>query len=532
MKRTHYPLIFFVYVVLLIAMASIPVSATTYNIYPTDPDNVSDIMSNQAQPGDTLFFHAGTYSASGTGTSYINVENVTWKGEGANVVIFDGSDIQLKKSGCVLDGFQVVNAPVDVHVYAINCVIRNCVFESLSSKDGLPIESDNCLFENNIVSNSTGEYCAFHIEANNCTVVNNTFTNNLGAGVSLYDVDGCIVTNNNISYNDYAGIEFYETTGTNTIYGNNIIGNGVAATTTGTNAPSFTYWNSTKPMEYTYNGVDNTSYMGNYYDDYTGSDTDADGIGDTSNYTVPDSLGIDYAPLITGIENYSVIGEVPDPTVLSFDLGTGSIIEEKESQIQIMADAFPRGLSKYNLTVNIDNPGAIKIRGITYPSWASDTENSSLSGTSIYLKAYENGSAVQKGAKNVVLATLNVYGKEFGTSANISIGVEELKDDSSDTIETTNETGKLKVTMKALPIRDSSLEDLQEGDFYTSSPQNVDGDEYYEDLNGDGKFSFGDIVIYFHDMSWIEKNLPIQYFDFNGNNNIDFDDVRTMFNKK
>ena len=304
-------------ILLLTSMIAIPGSATTYDIYSNDSnDYVYTIMSNQAQPGDILFFHAGTYDLYGVmGTTSIDVENLTWKGEGAEVVTLEisGHSISLQAQGTVFDGFTVNSSSVGLKCESPNCTVRNCVFDGVPIEEGLAIESENCLFENNTVSNSTGQLCAFHINANNCTVVNNTFTNNAGAAVSLYNVDGCIITNNKILYNDYAGIELYETTGTNTIYGNNIIGNGVVATTTSTAAPTLTHWNSTKPIEYTYNGVDYTGYIGNYYDDYTGIDSDADGIGDTS-YTLPDSLGTDSAPLVAGIENYELSeGSEPEP---------------------------------------------------------------------------------------------------------------------------------------------------------------------------------------------------------------------------
>jgi parallel beta-helix repeat protein len=525
-----------VYVLLVL---TIPVSATIYDIYPNDSEGtVYNIMKSQAQPGDTLYFHAGTYDPYGVmGTRSINIENVTWKGESADVVTLElGTSIDLTAEDSVLDGFTVISSIGLSSDMSPNCNIKNCIFNGVSSSYGVSIEASNTTFENNIISNATEQsssYVALSLtgsEAKFCTIINNTFVNNNKPGIFIANsASSNIITGNNFTSNgEGKAIGFYNAGKNNSIYLNNI-GTESAGTPWGGSIPTSTYWNSTKPMEYSYNGTKYTAYMGNFWNiAYTGSDTNANGIGDTY-YTVPSSLGIDYAPLITGIENYNVIGEVPDSTVLSFDPGNTSVIEEKERQIQIMADAFPRGLSKYNLTVNINNPDAVEIRGITYPSWASDTENSSLPGTSVYLKACENESAVQKGAKNVVLVTLTVYGKEFGAFANLSIGVEELKDDSNDTIETTNETCKLKVTMKTLPVLDSSLEELSEGDFYTSSPQDLDGDGLYEDLNGDGEFMFADIVTYFHDMNWIEENLQKQYFDFNGNQNIDYDDVRTMF---
>jgi nitrous oxidase accessory protein NosD len=40
-------------------------------------------------------------------------------------------------------------------------------------------------------------------------------------------------------------------------------------------------WQSAERINYTYNGTAHKSYLGNFWDDYSGSDTDNDGIGDT-----------------------------------------------------------------------------------------------------------------------------------------------------------------------------------------------------------------------------------------------------------
>jgi PKD repeat protein len=37
------------------------------------------------------------------------------------------------------------------------------------------------------------------------------------------------------------------------------------------------------------------------------------------------------------------------------------------------------------------------------------------------------------------------------------------------------------------------------------------------------------VEVFFHQMDWIDENLPTEYFDFNGNGRIDFDDIVDLF---
>ncbi len=64
---------------------------------------------------------------------------------------------------------------------------------------------------------------------------------------------------------------------------------------------------------------------------------------------------------------------------------------------------------------------------------------------------------------------------------------------------------------------------------YDGLPTDPDGDGLYEDLNGNGRKDFADVVILFRDMAWISGNEPVNVMDFNGNGRIDFDDVVKLF---
>jgi len=66
---------------------------------------------------------------------------------------------------------------------------------------------------------------------------------------------------------------------------------------------------------------------------------------------------------------------------------------------------------------------------------------------------------------------------------------------------------------------------------YTNSPTDPDNDGIYEDLNGNGRLDFADVVLYFNQMTWISNNEPIAAFDLNGNGRIDFADIVALFNE-
>jgi parallel beta-helix repeat protein len=93
------------------------------------------------------------------------------------------------------------------------------------------------------------------------------------SGVALLTATSCTVTGN-IMTGNYFGLSTYNASG-NTIYNNSFTGNVQNALDNGTNS-----WNITPVMGT--NVIGGTWLGGNYWDDYAGSDTTGDGLGDTA----------------------------------------------------------------------------------------------------------------------------------------------------------------------------------------------------------------------------------------------------------
>jgi PKD repeat protein len=64
---------------------------------------------------------------------------------------------------------------------------------------------------------------------------------------------------------------------------------------------------------------------------------------------------------------------------------------------------------------------------------------------------------------------------------------------------------------------------------YANFPTDPDHDGIYEDLNGNNRLDFADVVLYFGQMEWIAAHEPVVAFDLNANSRIDFADIVKLF---
>ena len=194
---------------------------------------------------------------------------------------------------------------------------NNTLTNNTASNNGYGIylqDSSNSILSNNIAlkNNACGIYaysCDNNIitnniaNANNCdgislrfscgnNISNNDIHLNEGGGIYVENSTSSTISNNNISGNSYYGIGLYSSNN-NLIYNNYFNNTNNAAYDDGNNR-----WNITKTAGT--NIIGGPYLGGNYWSDYTGIDTDEDGLGDwLTPYSCSGEIknGGDYLPL-------------------------------------------------------------------------------------------------------------------------------------------------------------------------------------------------------------------------------------------
>jgi parallel beta-helix repeat protein len=174
---------------------------------------------------------------------------------------------------------------------------NNITGNNASNNDhGISLEpycTNNTITGNKLENNGQGisleEFCT------NNTIIDNNASNN-GCGFIFWQASYNNITGNNASKNNY-GI-YLRDSSNNNIYLNNFINNDYNVYSSGlTNI-----WNTTSKTTYTYSGTTYENYLGNYWDDYTDTDANNDGIWDNP-YSI-DTNNQDFYPLKGKFENY------------------------------------------------------------------------------------------------------------------------------------------------------------------------------------------------------------------------------------
>jgi parallel beta-helix repeat protein len=203
---------------------------------------------------------------------YVNLSGFTIKGATgwgkAGICLYTGVD------HCNVSGNTVLNNNRGILLFRSNK--NNITMNNATNNDvngiRLYYSNNNTITRNNASNNDdNGIYLRY---SNNNTITRNNASNNDDNGIHLYYSNNNTITRNNASNNDDDGIGLYYVSN-NKIYLNNFINNAKNVNS----YKSTNTWNSTEEITYTYNETNYEKYLGNYWGDYNGTDTDNDGIG-------------------------------------------------------------------------------------------------------------------------------------------------------------------------------------------------------------------------------------------------------------
>jgi PKD repeat protein len=174
------------------------------------------------------------------------------------------------------------------------------------------------------------------------------------------------------------------------------------------------------------------------------------------------------------------------------------------------------GVSGGRLTVSVDHPGVARINGASYADGFDLTRTPDVSsdGSSVELALADVEKSVQPGATDVPLATLDVEGVGTGTT-DLTVEVEAFDDDAGDSIDVLTRDGLVVTGPSALGGGDA--------------PTDPDGDGLYEDVNGNGRLDYDDIVTLFEEFDSDAVRMNEAAYDFNENGELDYDDIVDLY---
>ncbi|SEW02604.1 alkaline phosphatase PhoX [Natrinema salifodinae] len=187
--------------------------------------------------------------------------------------------------------------------------------------------------------------------------------------------------------------------------------------------------------------------------------------------------------------------------------------------VDLTLSSVPDGLAGGRVTVSVEHADVAAITDASYHDALELTAGPTIAddGSAVEFQFADLDDEIEPGAMDVTLASIELEGTGTGTT-DITVDVRALDDDDGAAIEPQSRPGV--VVTGPSPIGGGSS---------GRPPTDPDGDGLYEDVNGNGRLDYDDVVTLFDHMDDDSTTLAVDYYDFNENGRIDYDDITDLY---
>ena len=211
---------------------------------------------------------------------------------------------------------------------------------------------------------------------------------------------------------------------------------------------------------------------------------------------------------------------VYQPSVLA-DVSSVAVGLGKTGTVDLTLSSVPGGLAGGSLTLSVGNTDVAKFTGATASDEFGLTRTGvSDDGSSVTVRFSDVEKRVQGDLAEVTIASLELEGTGTGT-CDVTVEVGGLDDDEGNSLDVEARSGMVVTGPSAIGAPDAP----GGGD----APTDPDGDGRYEDVNGNGRMDYDDIVLLFEQFDSDAVRMNEAAYDFNENGELDYDDVVELY---
>nr|WP_318566662.1 alkaline phosphatase PhoX [Salinigranum marinum] len=197
--------------------------------------------------------------------------------------------------------------------------------------------------------------------------------------------------------------------------------------------------------------------------------------------------------------------------VSSVAVGQGDSVEA-----QIVAKHVPDGLAGGEFSVTVADTNVVEIQGADYPDAVGLAEEPVVSddASTATFRFADTNAAMQAEGTEFVVGTVTLAGMGAGVT-DIDTAA-SLDDDAGQAIDVENRSG---LALTGPSSVGSS----------PNTPRDLDGDGRFEDVNGNGRVDYDDVVLLFNNLESQSVTSNARAFDFNENDRLDYADIVALY---